>query len=434
MKNLRRKLTTCRPSLPAWQFIVCFLLVVAIGFGARAVYRHHWMSSVLSSRVLIAPVTARVADPPLREIVASFGRNQTITDALSEHGISAEQIYRLVASARPVYNLARVAATRPYWLYLTAAGDLHDFRYPVDDERYLTVYKQDGQYVPVMKPFNLETRIEKVSGVIDDSLFSSVTSLGEQDLIALQLADIFMWDVDFYTDIQRGDQFRLLVEKKYLGGRFHKYGSILAADITIQGHVYTGFRFHDDNGVPGYYGPDGRALKKSFLKSPLKFARISSRFSRSRLHPILKIFRPHLGIDYAAPVGTPVQAVGAGVVIDAGYEGAGGKMVKLRHSGGYDTYYLHLSRIAVKRGTRIEQGQVIGYVGATGLATGPHLDFRIVSHGKFINPTKVIFPPAPPVSKDAFAPFAALRDKLQGQLDQVRLTASGIPPAAEESR
>ncbi len=367
------------------------------------------------SRVAIAPTP----EAPVKEIVASFGRNQTITDALARHGISADQIFRLVESARPVYNLAKVIASRPYWLYLTPDGNCQGFRYAIDDERYLTVYRQNERFVPVLKSFNYETRVEHVTGVIEDSLFGCITAEGEQDILALQLADIFMWDLDFYTDIQRGDSFRMLVEKKYLNGKFVKYGAILAAGISNQGRQFSGFRYHDESGVPAYYDSDGKALKKSFLKSPLKFARISSRFSGSRLHPILKIYRPHLGVDYAAPVGTPVQAVGAGVVETAGYEGAGGRMVKLRHPGGYETFYLHLSRIAVRPGARIQQGEVIGYVGATGLATGPHLDFRVVLHGRFINPTKVIFPPNPPVSGEALAQFALLRDKMQTQLGQI---------------
>ncbi len=359
------------------------------------------------------------AETRVQEIVASFGRNQTITDALARHGISADQIFKLVESARPVYNLAKVIASRPYWLYLTPDGDFHGFRYAVDDERYLTVYRQEDRFVPVMKNFNYETRLEQVSGVIEDSLFGCLTAEGEHDILALQLADIFMWDLDFYTDIQKGDSFHMLVEKKYLNGKFVKYGAILAADIINQGKQFSGFRYPDENGVPAYYDSEGKALKKSFLKSPLKFARITSRFSGSRLHPILKIFRPHLGVDYAAPVGTPVQAVGSGVVESTGYQGEAGRMVKLRHAGGYETLYLHLSRISVRQGTSVRQGEVIGYVGATGLATGPHLDFRVMSHGKFINPTKVIFPPNPPIPSRSYPEFALFRDKLQSQLGQI---------------
>ncbi len=397
---------------------LCGLVVVLAFFGYILLERGQPVG--LSRSITAMPsVAAPPTDPPLREIAASFGRNQTITDALARHGITAEQIYRLVESARPVYNLAKVAASRNYWLYLTAGGEFHDFRYAIDDERYLTVYQQDGRFVPVMKNFNYDLRIESVSGVIEDSLFACITGGGEQDILALDLADIFMYDVDFYTDVQKGDAFSMLVEKKYLHDRFVKYGPILAASMRTQGRELTGFRFRDEKGAPAYYSAEGKALKKSFLKSPLKFARISSRFSRSRLHPILKILRPHMGVDYAAPIGTPVQAVGAGMVLMTGIQSGGGKMVRVRHAGGYETMYLHLSKIAVKRGARVQQGEVIGYVGSTGLSTGPHLDFRVASHGKFVNPTKVIFPPNPPVSSGNFPQFASLRDKMQARLGQI---------------
>ncbi len=246
-----------------------------------------------------------------------------------------------------------------------------------------------------------------------------MVDIGEKDQLALDLADIFGSDIDFNTEIQEGDSFRVLIEKKYLDGQLSKNGAILAAVFINEQKEFTGIRFEDENGKPAYYAPDGKALKKSFLKSPLKFGRITSRFSTARRHPILKIVRPHLGVDYAAPIGTPVQSVGAGKVLRAGRNGGSGKMVTIRHSGGYETSYLHLSRIAVKAGAHVGQGDLIGYVGSTGLSTGPHLDFRIRHYGKAINPVKVIFPPGAPVSAARLDRFAALRDKL---IDDLRST------------
>ncbi len=358
--------------------------------------------------------------PELSEIVDEFKPNQTVMEALTAKGLTSRDVYAMVESARSVYNLAKVKAGEFYWLYLTRDGKFHDFRYPVDKERYLTIYRDpEDRFVPVMKSFAYQTRVEMVSGVIEDSLFTSMQDTGEQDRLAMDMADIFGYDIDFYTDIQKGDSYRLLVEKKYLNGQFRDYGPILAARITNQHRQYSGFRFQDENGKPAYYGPDGKALKRSFLKSPLKFARISSKFSYARMHPILRIVRPHLGVDYAAPVGTPVQAVGAGVVTGAYQSSGSGKVVKLRHTGGFETMYMHLSRIAVHSGARVSQGELIGYVGATGLATGPHLDFRVWQHGKPVNPAKVIFPPAPPVAPSEAARFAVLRGKLADRLDQV---------------
>jgi murein DD-endopeptidase MepM/ murein hydrolase activator NlpD len=370
--------------------------------------------------VAVPPVVKQILEQPsVKEIVGTFRSNQTITDVLTGNGLSSKEVQELVQVTRPVYNLAKVTLGQPYWLNLLPGGKFLDFRYPVDEDRYLTVYRDgDDHFVPVMKKFQFDTRVTNVRGVIDGSLFGAVLDAGEQDRLAMDLAEIFGSDVDFYTDIQKGDSFRLLVEKKYLGGRFVKYGAILAAGLTNGNKNFTGFRFTDENGKAGYYAPDGKSLKRSFLKSPLKFARITSRFSLARLHPILKIVRPHLGVDYAAPQGTPVQAVGTGVVEAAGFSGDSGRMVRLRHAGSYETLYLHLSRIAVRPGTHVSQGEVIGYVGATGLATGPHLDFRILQHGRYINPSKVIFPPAPPVPPEAFARFSALRESLATQMTQ----------------
>ncbi len=400
---------------------VLFALMVTgsmIGVGIMISKRNH--SYEWTKAAAQVPAMARASTAPsLREFTNILTRNQTITDALARHGLAPQQIFQLVASTRPIYNLARVAAGHPYWLYLTSEGEFHDFRYLIDDEQYLTVYRQEDRFTPVIKKLEYEIRMEPVAGDIEGSLFASVTDAGEQDILAEKLANIFTGDIDFYTDLQPGDSFKLLVEKKYLNGNFRKYGSILAASITNQGKTLSGFRFLDENGRENYYAPDGRSLRKSLLKSPLKFARISSRFSFARLHPILRIVRPHLGVDYAAPVGTPVQAVGAGTVIAAGSGGAGGKMVRLRHAGGYETMYMHLSAIAVRAGTRVEQSQVIGYVGSSGLSTGPHLDFRIYLHGRPVNPRKVIVPPGPPISTGRFAQFAQMRDMLKIQLDRV---------------
>ncbi len=383
------------------------------------VYKRHRAVEWRNTPVVGPVVSSASTAPSLREFKDILSKNQTITDALSRHGLAPRQIFELVASTRPVYNLARVAAGHSYWLYLTPTGEFHDFRYQIDDERYLTVYRAQETFTPVIKKYDYNVRLEPVNGDIEGSLFGAVADAGEQDKLAEDLANIFTGDIDFYTDLQPGDSFRLLVEKKYLNGKFTKYGSILAASITNQKTTYTGFRFLDENGKESYYTADGKSLRKSFLKSPLKFARITSRFTFARLHPILKIVRPHLGVDYAAPIGTPVQAVGNGVVVAAGSAGAGGRMVRLRHAGGYETTYMHLSRIAVRVGSRVEQSQVIGYVGSSGLSTGPHLDFRVFLHGRPINPRKVITPPGLPVPSDHFAEFVQIRDLLKTQLDHI---------------
>jgi murein DD-endopeptidase MepM/ murein hydrolase activator NlpD len=375
----------------------------------------------------IASTAPRI--PEFKEIVGTFEKKQTIAYALATQGLSGSLINQIIDCARPLHNLGKIRAGQSYWLSLARDGSFRNFRYPVDDERYLTVYHDEKQdrLVSVMKNFPYETRVEPVSAVIEGSLFSTILEIGERDQLALSLADIFGSDIDFYTDIQRGDSFKVLIEKKYLNGQFVKYGAILAAGFRNKQKLLTGYRFQDENGIPAYFGPDGKSLKRSFLKSPLKFARITSKFSLARWHPILKVLRPHLGVDYAAQVGTPVQAVGAGIVTACGYSGGNGNMVRIRHAGRYESMYLHLSRMAVKPGAHVSQGQVIGYVGSTGLSTGPHLDFRVLQNGKPVNPLKVISPPGAPVSPNLIDRFAALRDKLNDQLNMPNDKLSRMP-------
>jgi murein DD-endopeptidase MepM/ murein hydrolase activator NlpD len=412
--GLRKTFSGQRDKLIVFAGILFAALAVA-SYWSSDVMQKAWRKPAKASKPEHVTVSSF---PALRQEHGSFRRNQTITQVLMQQGLPVELVHQIVDCARPVYDLAKIRAEKLYWLCFTRDGKFRDFRYHLDDERYLTVYHDvaEDRLVPVIKSFNYETRLEYVSAEIESSLFSAVMEIREKDQFALDLADIFGSDIDFYTDLQRGDSFHALVEKKYLDGEFSKYGAILVADFTNQQKVLTGILFEDENGKPAYFTPDGKALKQSFLKSPLKFARISSRFSLARKHPILKTVRPHLGVDYAAPLGTPVQSVAAGIVTSAGYSSGSGKMVRIRHKGGYETMYLHLSRIAVKQGAAVGQGEVIGNVGSSGLSTGPHLDFRIQYHGKAVNPAKLIFPPGAPVPAARLASFAQLRDRMMEEL------------------
>lgn len=354
----------------------------------------------------------------LRLVEGVIEKNQTISEVLTEQGLSGSLTQQIIDCARPDYNLASVKAGYSYSIRFDEQDRFRDFRYPIDSDRYLTVYHdvEQDRLVSVVKNFPFETRVEEIAGVIESSLFQTIENIGEKDQLAWHLEDIFNSDIDFLTDIREGDSFKAVVEKKYLDDGFSKYGDVLAASFNNAGKNIMGFRFEDKNGKPAYYDPDGKALKKSFLKSPLKYTRISSRFSLARRHPITKKVQPHLGVDYAAPVGTPVRAVGSGMVAATGNDGANGRFVRLRHPRDYETMYLHLSKIAVKSGTRVSQGDVIGYVGSSGRSTGPHLDFRIKRKGKALNPLKLIFPPGDPVPPEKFDRFIAVRDSWIEQL------------------
>jgi murein DD-endopeptidase MepM/ murein hydrolase activator NlpD len=265
--------------------------------------------------------------------------------------------------------------------------------------------------------------------VIDSSLFEAVTASGERDQLALDLADIFAWDIDFNTEIQRGDSFRVAVEKLYLDDSFSRYGTILSAEFMRGERVLRALRFQGENG-PGYYAPDGTPLRKAFLRSPLRFSRISSRFSRARMHPILKTVRPHLGVDYAAPTGTPVNAAADGVVTLAGWHGGYGRAVRIRHANGFETLYGHLSRIAVRQGQRVAQGTPIGAVGSTGLASGPHLDYRMTRNGEFVNPLTLQSPPAEPITPAERPAFEQERARLIPLLDEAEPARTAQAEAA----
>jgi murein DD-endopeptidase MepM/ murein hydrolase activator NlpD len=332
---------------------------------------------------------------------------------LQSFGIDASTAGRLIAAAQPVFNLRQLRAGNQLSIGRSVLGELREVRYRIDADRVLSIAPSGNDFHSSIETIPSETDTVGVAGRIDDSLFQGVIDAGEKPELAMRLAAIFGWDLDFYTDPRPGDTFRMVVEKKkLLSGEAVAYGRILLAEYNNAGHAYRAVLFHDMSGNDAYYTPDGKSMKKAFLHSPLKFAApITSHFSLHRFHPILKEYRPHMGIDYAAPTGTPVQTIGDGRVSFAGLKGEDGNLVKVEHSNGYTTFYMHLSRILVRNGERVQQGQGIGLVGMTGLATGPHLDFRIQLRGQFLNFEHLGLPTADPVSKRDWAAFVAARDQ-----------------------
>src|ERR1700683_1229387 len=328
-------------------------------------------------------------------------------------GIDAETAGRLAASAQSVFDLRHLRAGNRLDVGRSVLGELRSVRYRIDTDRVLSIAPQGNGIHSEIQTIPSETQTSGVMGEVHGSLFEAVINAGEKPELAMRLAQIFGWDLDFYTDPRPGDTFRVVVEKKVLSnGELLSYGRILAAEYKNGSHPYGAVLFHDASGTPAYFTPEGKSMKKAFLHSPLKFAApITSHFSAHRFHPILKEYRPHLGIDYAAPSGTPVQTIGEGRVIFAGAKGGAGNLVEIQHSNGYTTYYMHLSRVLVRSGQHVEQGQSIGLVGMTGLATGPHLDFRIQRQGQFLNFERLPLPPSDPVAKRDWNEFAGLRDR-----------------------
>lgn len=324
--------------------------------------------------------------------------------------ITLSAILNLVEESKDIYSLTSLKVGKPFALHINLADNsLEKFEYELDDSHKVAINYADGEYHVAFEEITYDYELNYLEGAVVSNFFNAVTGLGEKAAFAIRLADVFTYDIDFAREIKEGDTFCALVEKKYRDGEFTGYGRILAAKFVNNGKTFEAFLYHDSEDVEklSYFDRKGEALQKAFLRTPVHFTRISSRFTMSRKHPILGVTRPHPGIDYAAPKGTPVMAVGDGTVIRAAYTGGYGHLIILKHRGAMETQYAHLSGYAkgIKRGAKVSQGQVIGYVGSTGLSTGPHLDFRIKKDGQFVNPDKVIVPSKPPLRKEQLPDF-----------------------------
>lgn len=313
---------------------------------------------------------------------------------LMENRISPNELSKLIKACKKVYPLRDIKAGNRLRLFFK---DKSFFRleYQINPKEKLYVNKEKDGFSASRRACSYKNRTCILEGRITSSLFVAVEEIGERPQLATRLAEIFAWDVDFRHSLRRGDTFKVVVEKLSRKGRFIEYGRILAAQLTNRGHTHRAFLYKNESGSTAYYDGQGKSVQKRFLKSPLRFTRISSGYSESRLHPILNIRRPHHGIDYAAPAGTPVRSVADGLVEFTGYSKPAGKYVKIRHNSIYETVYNHLCRFTkgIRKGRRVKQGQCIGYVGRTGYATGPHLDFRMKKNGRTINPLNVKSPP-----------------------------------------
>jgi murein DD-endopeptidase MepM/ murein hydrolase activator NlpD len=362
-------------------------------------------------------------------IEALVPRHATLDSLLRGSRLQEPFVIEAVAAARAVFDPRHIRAGRPYRLVRSLDGFLREFKYQIDADRFLHIVSSDRARPEMMDAkvlaYEKETAIVAIDARIDrdaSSLIGAIDRAGETIALALELADIFGGQVDFNTDLQPGDSFKVLFEKASYEGQFSNYGAVLGAAITVDGRKLQAFRWIDPaTGKTSYYDEHGRSLKRFLLKSPLKFEpRVTSRFSMRRFHPVDKVYRAHLGVDYGAPAGSSVVAVAAGVVMSAAYAGGGGKQVRLKHAGGFETYYLHLSAYGpgIRAGARVAQGQLIGRVGSTGSATGPHLDYRLKRNGVFVNPVSVHARQAPgePIPAIQLAAYKSSRDNVLTRL------------------
>lgn len=299
-----------------------------------------------------------------------------------------------------------------------ANNQLQQLKFTPKRTEQLLVSLEGGKWQPELISEDIEIRVQHATGFIKDSLFLSGSRAGLSDNTIMQLAGIFGWDIDFALDIRRGDQFSLIYETRHLNGEKIGDGQIIAAEFINQGKSYQAIRYTDPGNDTDYYSADGRSMRKAFLRTPVKFSRISSRFTNKRWHPVLKRWRSHRGVDYAAPRGTPVKATSNGKVAFKGRKGGYGKAIFLQHGKTYKTVYGHLNSYAkgIRKGSKIKQGQIIGYVGSTGLATGPHLHYELRVNGVHRNPLKVKLPKAQPIAKKYLQDFQAEAQPLLSRL------------------
>ena len=344
-----------------------------------------------------------------------------ILDAL---GFSAREAERITRVSATVLDPTKLRAGMCYYTFTTqdsvAAIRYMAFAKSLTDYAVIDLSGDSVRAYEFNKPVSIKRHYAE--GTITSSLWNVMKEKGADPLLALKLSDVFAWQIDFF-DVKEGDSFRVMYDVAYIDDTTAlSIASIGGAVFTHQGKAFTAIPFTQDS-VFEYFDLEGNSLRKAFLKAPLDFFRITSRFSNARFHPILKRYRAHHGVDYAAPVGTPVKSIGAGTVVAKGYMGGGGNTLKVKHNSVYTTSYMHLSRYAkgIQVGSRVEQGQVIGYVGSTGLSTGPHLDFRVYKNGQAINPLQMEAPPSLPVKPELRDSFQVVKQKVLAELDSLRL-------------
>jgi murein DD-endopeptidase MepM/ murein hydrolase activator NlpD len=344
-------------------------------------------------------------------------KGQSLYEIFKRHGLDPGELFHVKEALAGVHSIREIRPGQPYEILVDPEKRLSTFVYWVNEDSLVRVTRAGAGFQAEKLNLEYERKLLCLEGAIEDNLIASMGGGQQNLLLALSLSDVFAWDIDFTTALRKGDTFRMLVEGLYRDGEFKKYGNILAAEFVNDGVLYRAYRFEID-GRADYYDTTGRSLRKAFLKAPLSFRRISSGFSKSRLHPVLNIRRAHNGTDYVAPKGTPVSAMANGQVLAAGHQGGYGKLVVLRHPNGYKTFYGHLSGFAkgVRKGASVTQGQLIGYVGSTGVSTGPHLHFEMRVNDRPVNPRKVEIPAGQPVPEALRASFNAARDGLAGQL------------------
>lgn len=376
---------------------------------------------------------ARVSDalsPRISEGVLE--RGDTLLGSLTAQGVGVRVVDRIAREMIGHYDFRHSQPGHGYRLVQNAEGEIESFHYRISPIiGYELNRDPHGGYTVARSEAELRPRQTMVAGIVTSSLYGAITDLGAGPQLASDFTEVFAYDVDFSRMIKAGDEFRILYEELFRTDDngdevFVRPGRILAARYAGASGEHTAVYFESGTGRGGYYRPDGSTVQRQFLMAPVRYARVSSSYSSARRHPILKITRPHHGIDYAAPTGTPVFAVAGGQVIYNGWGGGFGNLVKIRHDSGYVSYYGHLSRFSdgLRVGQTVRQKQIIGFVGSTGLSTGPHVCFRVAKDGNYVNPMKLPTPQGPPLADEFKQKFQTYRDTLLASLDSGTLVAA----------
>jgi murein DD-endopeptidase MepM/ murein hydrolase activator NlpD len=389
-------------------------------------------SPIVNSAAMIAAPTLRYADLtaptaaslPEHSVVLTVEDGDTLESVLLAGGLGRTDVAALNSEFGKTIDLRRLRPGHLLRFHYDSRGSVDSVEMKVTGWGEIDAVRSASGFTITPREAQQREVETTVAASIDSSLWDAIRGAGEGPGLVSELADVFQWDIDFFA-LQKGDSFSVVVNKRYAGSDLIGYGPIVAARFSYEGKTYEAFRCQTPDGRAGYYARNGSPLRKQFLRAPLQFSRITSGFSKSRYHPLLHIFRPHHGVDYGAPVGTPVMTTADGVVMAATYNHGEGNYVRIRHSARIETSYLHLSRFAkgVKPGKSVNQGEVIGYVGATGLATGPHLDYRISDNGTWLNPLELKSVTSDPLRGDTLGAFrtnvAALSPKLDTPAQQL---------------
>ncbi|MCU7860628.1 MAG: peptidoglycan DD-metalloendopeptidase family protein [Candidatus Thiodiazotropha sp. (ex Lucinoma kastoroae)] len=381
----------------------------------------------------LAEVAAPVEPPAIEPAVVELKTHSTayqikngdsLASIFKKYELSANLLHRIVHSSDTAKKLTNIRPGEMLYLNLDEEKNFLGLRLEQSKIHSLEITAVDDDFKAAELQKEVEPRTTHLSGTIANSLYISAKEAGLSERLIMQLADIFGWDIDFALEIRSGDRFTVIFQEDYLDGEKLRDGPILAAEFINQGRTYRALRYTDDSGNSDYFTPKGRSMRKAFLRAPVDFRRISSKFTRERYHPVLGKKRPHRGVDYAAKTGTPIKSAGDGKIIHRGKKGGYGRTVIIQHGQTYTTLYAHLSRYnkKAKRGQKVKQGQVIGYVGKTGLATGPHLHYEFRVNGVHRNPLTVKLPAAEPIAKKYRADFQMKIQPLLSKLELINRT------------